>query len=241
MRVGGAVFEHHAHAGGALAAGLLERAALHGAAQLHHVASRLREVDVHGVDLLNDGQRCRFALPHQRTFGDQCAPDAARDRRRHIGVVQGDAPGLHGGLASGHIGLGLLLRGHRIGIFLLAHCVGGQQWFVALGQPGSLRQVGLCAGETGLRRLQGCRIGSGVNHKQALACLDVAAFTEQAFLHNARRASTHLRHTRSLQAPWQLGDQTDIAGLHGHHPNLRWRHAATRRGRRCLAFATGGQ
>ena len=133
-----AVFQHDAHAGRLLAAGALELAAFHRLAQLHHVRSRLGEVDVHRVDLLDHGQLRRFALPDQRAFGHQRAANAARNRGRHRGVAQRDARRLHIGFGHGDIGGGLLLRGHGVGVFLLADGVGFDQRLVAFGQGGGL-------------------------------------------------------------------------------------------------------
>jgi hypothetical protein len=149
-----AVLQHHAHAGGFAAPGALELAIGQGAAQLHDLASRLGEVDIHRVDLLDHGQLRGFALPHQCAFGHQGAADAARNRRRDAGVIQVDAAGLHRCLARGHIGLGLFVRRHGVGVFLLADRVGGHQRLVALGQRAGLRQVGLGAGQRGLGTLQ---------------------------------------------------------------------------------------
>ena len=192
LAVGRTVFQHDAHACGVLAARFLELAALHGTAQLQGFAGGLREVDVHRVDLLNDRQRRGFALPDQRAFGHQRAADAARDRRRHAGVVQVDAAGLHGGFANGHIGLGLLVGGHGIGVLLLADGIGRQQRLVAVGQRLGLDQVGLGAGQRGLGALQGSGVGRSVNGEQRLPGLDIAAFAEQALLHDSGGTGAHL-------------------------------------------------
>ena len=240
-RIFAAVLQHHAHDSGFAAPGALELAIGQGTAQFHDLASRLGEVDIHRINLLDHGQLRGFALPHQSAFGDQGAADAARNGRRDAGVIQIDAAGLHGGTACGHVGLGLLLRRHGVGVFLLADRVGGQQWLVALGQRGRLRQVGLGAGQRGLGTLQRRRIGSGVNRKQGLPCLDVAAFAKQPLLQDTGSTGPHLRHARGFQAPGQLGHQTHITRCGHHHAHFGWRHAATGRRRWRLGLATGRQ
>ena len=48
----------------------------HGTAQAQHLGRRLREVDVHRIDLLDERQRRRLGLADQRAFGHQRAADA---------------------------------------------------------------------------------------------------------------------------------------------------------------------
>ena len=60
LTVGAAVLEHDANAG-AVAAGTLELAALDRLAKTQHIGRALREVHVHGVDLLDDGELRRLA------------------------------------------------------------------------------------------------------------------------------------------------------------------------------------
>ena len=150
LRVFGAVVEHDAHDRRIGAASPLELAAGHRRAQLHHVRRRLGEIHIHRVNLLDDGQFGGIALPHQRAFSDQRAANTARNRRRHGGIAQRDAGGLHIGLAHGHIGSRLFFGGHGVGIVLLADGIGFDQRLVALGQRGGLGQIGLGTRLTGL-------------------------------------------------------------------------------------------
>jgi hypothetical protein len=81
---------------------------------------------------------------------------SARPMRPEIGevterVVQVDLRGLHGGAGGGDVGLGLLLRGDRVGVVLLADGVGLHQRLVALGQRRWPGLVGLRARQRGLR------------------------------------------------------------------------------------------
>ena len=82
-------------------------------------------------------------------MADQCAlrhqrpANAARNRRRHVGVIQVNARRLQRRLANGHIGLRLFVRSNSAGIFLLADRIRGNEWRVACGQRRRLRQIGL--------------------------------------------------------------------------------------------------
>jgi hypothetical protein len=88
LAVGAAVLEHDRDARRVAAVGAPELAALDGAPEREHVGRRLREVDEHRVDLLDQRERRRLALADQRTFGDERAADAARDRRRHARIAE---------------------------------------------------------------------------------------------------------------------------------------------------------
>ena len=205
MGVRRAVFQHHAHAGGFVAAGLLELAIGQRGAQLHHIGRRLGEVDIHRVDLLNHRQRRRFALADQRTLRHQRPANAARNWRLHAGVIQVDARGLQRRFADGHIGLRLLVAGYGVGVFLLADGVGGHQRRIALGQRSRLRQIGFRAGQRSLSALQCGGVGRRVNHKQRLAGFDITALAKHPLLHNARCPSAHLRYAGCFKATGQLG------------------------------------
>ena len=244
QRVLGAVFQHQPHAGRCAAVGRLELARLHGAAQLERVVGRLREVDVHRIDLLDQRQLRGLALTHQGTFGDQRAADATRNRCRDRGVAQVDVRRLHAGAADRDIGLGGFPCCHGVGIFLLAHCVGFDQRLVSLGQRLGLASVGLGARQAGFGAGGGRCVRCRIDAEQRLALLDVAAFAEQPLLQDAGRASPYLRHARGFQAPGQFCYQTDVARSGDHHADLRRRRcsaAAGRRGLGRIALAARGE
>ena len=142
--------------------------------------------------MLNYRQLGRFTLTNQRTFGYQSPPDAPGDRCCHGGVTEIDTRCLNVCPADRDISLGLLLRGHRVGILLLADGIGFDQRLVAVYKRGCLGYIGFgprlaCAGTR-----HGCGVGRSVNHKQGLADLHIAAFSEKSSLQNASRSGTNL-------------------------------------------------
>ena len=157
-------------------------------------------------------------------------------------MPQVDARVAHGGGACGHIGLGLLLRGHGVGVVLLAHGLCLHQRLVATGQRTGLRQVGLGTRQLRLGALQRGLVGCGVNAEQHLPSLHVAAFLKEPLLQDARGARPDLRHARGLQAARQFGLQAHVAGLHGQHAHFGRRHlacAAALRGLAAVPLAAG--
>ncbi len=146
---------------------------------------------------------------------------------------------MHAGLADSHISLGLLLRRHGVGVFLLADRIGFDQRLVALGQCASLRQIGFSTRLTSFCAGGGGGVWRGVNTEEWLTGFYIAAFTEQALLQNTGGTRPDLRDARSLKAAGKFGYQTNVALLHRHHTDLSRR----RRGaaRRLATFATSSQ
>ena len=159
--------------------------------------------------MLDQGKLGGLAGADQRAFGNQCAADAARDGRGHVGVARIDLCDLYGRAVGRHVGLGLLLRGDHVDIFLLADGVRFHQRLVALRLRRGLGQVGLrlaeCCLGAGKRRLVGRRI----DLVQHLAGLDFAAFCEQALEHHAVDAGAHLGHADRFHPAGQLGLERD--------------------------------
>jgi hypothetical protein len=230
LRIDAAVLEDDADAGRFGAAGRLEPAALDGTAQVEQLGRRLREVDVHRVDLLDQRQRRRLALADERAFGDERAADPARDRRRHRRIAEADLGALQVRPGRRDIGLGGLLRGDGVDVVLLADRVGFDERLVALGLRRRLRQVGLGARDLRLDRGDLALQRRRVDLEQQLAGLDVAAFDEDALEQDARNARAHLGDARRLEAAGQFGDEADGLRLHRHHADFGRRRPAARAG-----------
>jgi hypothetical protein len=216
----GPVVEHDAHRG-RIGSGLAgDRGGL---TQPVHIGHSLRGVHVHRIDLLDERELGRLDLRYQRPFGDQRAPDAARDRRRDRGIAKVELSRSQCRACSGHIGLGLRLRGLGVDVILLADRVGCAQRLEARGLGGGLHGVGLRLGQRGLGAVHGGLVGRGIDLEQHLAGLHVAAFAEEALLHDARHPRPHLRHARGLDAPGQFGRERHGLRRHGDHAHFgRW-------------------
>jgi len=151
---------------------------------------------------------------------------------------------LQRGAARGHVGLGLLLRGHGDDEFLLADGVGLQQRLVAFGLCRRLREVRLGSRQRGLRTGRSGAVRCRVDLEQRLAGFHVAALDEQALLHDAGGARTHLRHARRFKPAGQLGGQADRARRGDHDAHFGRRRGATRRtagrSRRVARFGVAG-
>ena len=240
-----AVFEHQLDTRGLGARRTLELTRGHGVAQLHHFGGGLRKVDVHRVDLLHDGELRCLALADERTFGHECASDAARDRRGDAGVAQIDIGRGEGGLGGGHVCLRGTLGGDGIHVVLLADRVGLDQRLEAVGLRSRLREVRFGTCHAGLRALQGRLIWRRVDREQRLPCAHIAALAEQALLQDAGGARADLCHARGLETARQFGDETDITLRNGHHAHLGrwWRASGCTAGGRSIGLlaATGDQ
>ena len=136
----------------------------------------------------------RLALADQRAFSNQRPANPARNRRNNRRVSQVDAGRLDICLAHGHIGFRLLLRSHRVGIFLLAHRIRFDQRFIAIGQCSRLRRIGFSTSLTGLGACNRCSVGCSIYREQGLTGLDIAALAEKALLQNTGRTRPDLRY-----------------------------------------------
>ena len=107
----------------------------------------LGDIDVHGVELLDGGQRRGLAGGDQRAGGDRGAADAAGNRRLDAGVIEVDARGLQGRPGGRDLGLGLLERRLGIIIILLADRIDFYQLPIPFGLEPDRREIGFGPGQ----------------------------------------------------------------------------------------------
>jgi hypothetical protein len=208
-----------------------------GGAQTQGIGGWLGEVGVDRVELLNAGEQGGFTLADQCTFGHLGAANAPGNGRAHFGVTQVQACGFHAGLGRALVGLGALQGSLGHIEVLLADRIDLHQWLVALDRGLRLEQLRLGAGQfalgTGQGGLERCR----VDLEQQVAGLDVGAFLEGAFEHDAGDPSAYFGDPYRLDTAWQLGDHGERLGLDGQHVDLaRWRLTPS-----LLAFIAAGQ
>ncbi len=194
--------------------------------QAQQLGTGLRQVHVDRVELLNGRQQGRFTLADQCTFGDLREANAAGNRRGDRGVAEIEARRFPGCLGWCDIGGGLLLHAQRIIVFLLADCVGRHQRLVALRFQVRLRQVCFGFRQHGLRVVVGRFEWRGINAEQYVASLDVAAFAEHAFQHDARHAGAHLRDPGRFQPARQFRGDRDALRRNRDDADFWRRHAA---------------
>ena len=131
-----------------------ERACGQRAAQLEQLGRRLRDVDVHRIELLHGGDGRRLVRRDERTLGHRRLADAAADRRRDARVTEHDVGACDGGSRRLDVGFGLAQRGGRVFVVLLADRVDLDQLGAAarVQLRGEQRRFG--ARQAGLRALR---------------------------------------------------------------------------------------
>ncbi|MNS62369.1 hypothetical protein D3C72_954280 [compost metagenome] len=231
-----AIFQGQRDQRGLFAVGLLQLAAGQGVLQAQQLHAGLGHVDVDRVNLLHRRQGAGLVGRDQRAFGHRRAADDAFNGRQHLGVDEVDARGIQRGLGRQHIGGGLVTRRHGVVVGLLADGARGHQRLVAFGQQGGRLLLRLGAGQRGLLAIDASLVQRGVDLIELLAGFDLAAFGEQALLHNAVHLGPHFGHAERGRAARQFGGQGNRLRGQGHHGNLRFARL-----RRVLFLAASGQ
>lgn len=124
----------------------LERSASHALLQPQQARTRLSNINIDGINLLNGSQRHPLACGDKRPYGNRRFADAPGNRGGHAGVSQVDSSGLNGRLAGCNLRLCLFEGRRRIVIFLAAHRLDLHQFLVALRPETDGGDVGLGAG-----------------------------------------------------------------------------------------------
>ena len=184
----------------------------------------MAEIGINRCELLNDGQRCRFILTHQRPLGHQRTADTSRDRRGHGGISQIQFRHLDIGRRYLTGRLRTLLRCLRRIKIQLAHRLDADQRLVTPDHGTGFGQRRLGLGQFALgacqRSLERCRI----NLEQQLTRLDIAPLLEMPTEDDSRHPGTHLGHTHRLDSPRQFTRQGKQSRLDGQrfHLGQRW-------------------
>ena len=192
-------------------------------AQLQGGGHGLLEIGIHGIQLLDHGQRRGFILTDQRTFSDQGAANAATDGGGDAGIAQIQACRIDIGLRHAACGLGHLQCGLGGIVFLAADSFDLNQFAVALQPCSGIEKIRLgarqCAFGVGQRGTQ----RGGVDLKQLLPGLDLAAFFKMALQQNAGHSRPHFGAAHGLDAAGQGGGYRVCCCLYREHINRCWR------------------
>ena len=111
-------------------------------AQLIHLAGRLGEVGIDGIELLNRCEACRVVLHDQRAFADIGRADDTVDRRADGGVIEIEPGAGHVGRTSGNVGFRLSQRSDRLLVLRLGRRLLPVQGADAIGVRGRLLEHG---------------------------------------------------------------------------------------------------
>ena len=148
--------------------------------ELEQLRAGLREVNIDGVELLDDGQKCRLVLTDQSAFRNFRRADAAGDWRDNFCVAEVQRSGFERGLGGKHLRFTLRGSGHRSVIVLFAHRVDFDQRF----EPGGFRlrifEICLRLGDSGTGAGPSRLKRGGINFKKQIAGAHFRSFLEVA-------------------------------------------------------------